>query len=83
VPVASLFGMRSINILICRARTALHALSRDQMMELNPPTWYVPQPPSLPTSSVLQEYADYLLHHRGNPAVTVQDPRPRTIACEV
>jgi integrase/recombinase XerD len=56
-----------------KARTALHALSRVyQMMELNPPTWHVPRPPSPPASRVLQEYADHLLHHRGNPAATVQ-----------
>jgi len=56
-----------------KARTALHALSRVYlMMGLNPPTWHVPQPPSPPASALLQEYADHLARHRGNPAVTVR-----------
>jgi integrase/recombinase XerD len=56
-----------------KARTALHALSRVyRMMGLNPPTWHVPQPPSPPASALLQEYADHLTRHRGNPVVTVK-----------
>jgi site-specific recombinase XerD len=56
-----------------KVRTALHALSRVyRMMGLNPPTWHVPQPPSPPASALLQEYADHLARHRGNPAVTVR-----------
>lgn len=55
------------------ARPALRALSRVyRMMGLNPPTWRVPQPPSPPASALLQEYADHLARHRGNPAVTVR-----------
>jgi site-specific recombinase XerD len=55
-----------------RARTALHALSRVyRMMGLNPPTWHVPPPLPPPASALLQEYADHLGRHRGNPAVTV------------
>jgi integrase/recombinase XerD len=56
-----------------KARTALHALSRVyRMMGINPPTWHVPQPPPPPASALLQEYADNLVRHRGNPAKTVQ-----------
>jgi site-specific recombinase XerD len=56
-----------------KARTALHALSRVyRMMGLNPPTGHVLQPPSPPASALLQEYADNLARHRGNPTVTVQ-----------
>jgi integrase/recombinase XerD len=56
-----------------KPRTALLALNRVyRMMELNPPTWYVPLAPSPPASALLQEYADNLARHRGNPAVTVQ-----------
>jgi len=56
-----------------KARTALQALSRVyRMMGLNPPTWHVLQPPSPPASALLQEYADNLARHRGNPTVTVQ-----------
>jgi integrase/recombinase XerD len=55
------------------ARPSLRALSRVyRMMGLNPPTWRVPQPPSPPASALLQEYADHLVRHRGNPAVTVR-----------
>jgi integrase/recombinase XerD len=55
------------------ARPSLRALSRVyRMMGLNPPTWRVPQPPSPPASALLQEYADHLARHRGNPAVTVR-----------
>jgi site-specific recombinase XerD len=56
-----------------KARSALHALSRVyRMMGLDPPTWHAVQPPSPPASALLQEYADHLTRHRGNPAVTVQ-----------
>jgi integrase/recombinase XerD len=55
------------------ARPALRALSRVyRMMGLNPPPWRVPQPPSPHASALLQEYADHLVRHRGNPAVTVR-----------
>ena len=55
------------------ARPALHALNRVyRMVGFNPPTWHVPQPPSPPASVLLQEYADHLVRHRGNPAVTVR-----------
>ncbi len=58
---------------LVHARPALHALSRVyRMMGLNPPPWHVPRPPSPPASALLQEYADHLARHRGNPAVTVR-----------
>jgi integrase/recombinase XerD len=65
---------RHINLTrLDKARPALHALSRVyRMIGLNPPTWHVPRPPSPPASALLQEYADHLARHRGNPAVTVQ-----------
>lgn len=56
-----------------KARTALHALSRVyHVMGINAPTWHTPPPPLPPASTLLQEYADHLARHRGNPVVTVQ-----------
>lgn len=56
-----------------KTQTALHALSRvHQVMGLNPPTWQVPPPSPRPASALLEEYADHLSRHRGNPTVTVR-----------
>jgi integrase/recombinase XerD len=53
--------------------TALHALHRVyHVMGLQPPTWSAPLPLSRPASALLQEFADHLVRHRGNPPVTVQ-----------
>jgi integrase/recombinase XerD len=58
---------------MARAQTALHALSRVyQVMGLLPPKWSAPRPLVRPDSALLQEYADYLIRHRGSPSVTVQ-----------
>jgi len=54
-------------------QTALHALNRVyEVMGLQPPMWSAPQPPVRPASALLQEYAEHLVRHRGNPPVTVQ-----------
>jgi site-specific recombinase XerD len=55
------------------ARTALYALSRVyQVMALHPPAWQPPRPVSPPATTLLREYADHLVHHRGNPERTVR-----------
>jgi len=54
------------------AQTALHALNRVyQVMGLQPPMWSAPMPPVHSVSGLLQEYADHLVRHRGNPSRTV------------
>ena len=58
---------------MAKAQTALHALNRVyQVMGLQPPRWSAPLPPDRPVSALLQEYANHLARHRGNPRVTVQ-----------
>ncbi len=58
---------------MAQAPTALHALNRVyQVMGLGPPTWSAPLPPIRPAPGLLQEFANHLVHHRGNPPVTVQ-----------
>jgi integrase len=53
-------------------RSALRSLNRVyHRLGLKPPAWRSPQPPKLPTTPLLAEYADYLARHRGNPAVTI------------
>jgi site-specific recombinase XerD len=57
---------------LAHAQKALHALSRvHHVMGLQPPTWSAPLPPGRPASALLQEFADDLVRHRGNPPVTV------------
>jgi integrase/recombinase XerD len=58
---------------IAHAQKALHALNRvHHVMGLRPPTWSAPLPPGRRGSALLQEFADHLVRHRGNPSVTVQ-----------
>jgi hypothetical protein len=40
-------------------------------MALHPPAWQPPQPVSPPATTLLREYADHLVRHRGNPERTV------------
>jgi integrase/recombinase XerD len=55
------------------AQSALHALNRVyQVMGLQPPTWSKSLPQVRPASALLQEFADHLVRHRGNPPVTVE-----------
>lgn len=58
---------------IAHAQKALRALNRvHHVMGLRPPTWSTPRPPGRPASALLQEFADHLIRHRGNPSATVQ-----------
>jgi site-specific recombinase XerD len=54
------------------ARSALYALSRVyQVMGLTPPAWQPVQPAPPPATTLLREYADHLVRHRGNPEITM------------
>lgn len=53
-------------------RSALYSLSRVyHLMGLSPPDWKKPATVKRPGSSLLEEYSDHLVRHRGNPDTTV------------
>lgn len=52
--------------------TALYALNRVYyVLGMDPPPWRVPPVAARPSTALLSAYADYLVAHRGSPAVTV------------
>jgi len=58
---------------IVDVQSAVHALHRVyRVLGLQPPTWSAPLPPVRPASALLQEFADHLVRHRGNPPMTVE-----------